>query len=77
MLERAKQRSKRKRASEGNVACRLKRHSSAINKLCIFDHLTTELHEFMTLNMDKTISDMANEMCDCELLVKISGGIDL
>ena len=73
MLERAKQRSKRKRASEGNVACRLKRHSSAINKLCIFcDHLTTEsLHEF------KNIRDMANEMCDSELLVKTSGGIDL
>ena len=27
--------------------------------------------------MDKTIRDMANEMCDSELLVKISGGIDL
>ena len=27
--------------------------------------------------MDKTIRDMANEMCNSELLVKISGGIDL
>ena len=27
--------------------------------------------------MDKTIRDMANEMCNIELLVKISGGIDL
>ena len=27
--------------------------------------------------MEKTIRDMANEMCDSELLVKISGDIDL
>ena len=33
---------------------------------------------YMYLNMDMTIRDMANEMCDSdELLVKISGGIDL
>ena len=41
-------------------------------------HLTTEsLHEFTTFNMDKTIRDIANEMCDSELLVNISGGSDL
>ena len=74
MLETAKQRSKRKRATEGNVTCKLKCHSSAINILCILcGHLTTDsLHEFTT-----TIRDMANEMCDSELQVKVSGGIDL
>ena len=61
MMERAKQWSKRMRVSEGNVACRLKRHSSE------------SLHEFTTFNMDKTIRNMANEMCDS----KLSGGIDL
>ena len=76
MLESAKQLSKRKGASEGNVTCRRTRHYSALKKLCIFcDHLTNEsLHEFMIL-MNKPITD--NEMCDSELLVRISGCIDL
>lgn len=79
-LERVKQRLKGKRISEeGKSACRPKRQASEVNKLCIFcGNLTAELlHEFTTFNMDKTITDMANEMCDSELLVKISGGIDL
>lgn len=40
--------------------------------------MTTEsLHEFTTFNMDIGIRDMANEMCDSDLLVELSGGIDL
>lgn len=79
MLERVKLRLKRKRGSqvgEGEAACRPKRQSTTINTLCTFcgDMTTDLLHEFTTFNMDKTIRDMANEMCDSELLVKLSGG---
>ena len=39
------------------------------------DKITSEqLHEIMTLNVDKSIQSMAIEMSDRELLVKISGG---
>jgi len=31
------------------------------------------LHEFTTFNVDKSIKDMAGEMCDGELLMKKSG----
>ena len=47
---------------------------------CAFfcSNLTSEeLHEFTTFNIDKTIRDMASEMCDSELLISLAGGIDL
>ncbi len=83
-LERVKQRlQKRKRSSEeGNStsACRSKHKPSEVHRLCIFcSNLTSEeLHEFTTFNIDKkTIRDMASEMWDSELLIRLAGGIDL
>lgn len=81
MLERVKHKESRKRKqTEGEYACRPKRHSTARQStVCIFCGSTTPeiLHEFTTFNMDKSIRDMATDMCDNELLVKISDVVDL
>ena len=80
MLERVKNGHKRKGSSdEGHTACRPKRKSNSMSTTCIFcGDVTTELlHEFTTFNMDKAIRDMANEMSDSDMLVKMSGGVDL
>ena len=36
-----------------------------------------KLHEIITFNMDKSVKDMARELCDSKLLDKLSGGVDL
>ncbi len=80
MLERARQRLMRKRKSvEGEVTLRSKRKLNLTSTHCIFcDETTSEsLHEFTTLNVDQVIRDMASEMGDSDLLVKLSGGIDI
>ncbi len=79
MLERARQRLMRKRKSvEGEVTLRSKRKLNLTSAHCIFcDETNSEsLHEFPTLNVDQVIRDMASEMGDSDLLVKLSGGID-
>ena len=84
MLERDKLKFTRKRKpSEGvsEYTCRPKHHSTVVqNAVCIFcggDKTIDQLHEFTTFNVDRSIKDMAREMCDSELLVKISGVVDL
>ena len=79
MLERARQRQVRKRKSAGEATNRSKRKPNLVNTHCIFcgDTTTESLHKFTTFNMDKVIREMANEMGDSDLLVKLSGGIDI
>ena len=79
MLESAKLKSKRKRKADGGeLNSRPKRRGSTAI-YCIFCESSTlePLHEFKTFNIDKSIKDMAREMCDSEMLVKLSGGMDL
>ena len=47
--------------------------------VCIFceTEISKMLHEITTFNMDKSVKEMAVEMCDSKLLVKLSGGVDL
>ena len=75
MLECAKLKRKRESTETEDEHCRPKRQSG-MQRVCIFcDKITSEqLHEIMTLNVDKSIQSMAIEMSDHELLVKISGG---
>ena len=75
MLERVKLKRKRESTETEDEHCRPK-HQSGMQRVCIFcDKITSEqLHEIMTLNVDKSIQSMAIEMSDRELLVKISGG---
>ena len=57
-----------------------KRKPNLVNTHCIFCGGTTtteSLHEFTTFNMDKVIRDMVHEMGDTDLLVKLSGGMDI
>ena len=80
MLECAKKGQKRKGSSdEGHTACRPKRKPNSMSTTCIFcGDVTTELlHEFTAFNMDKAIRDMANEMSNSDMLVQMSGGVDL
>ena len=44
--------------------------------LCIFCEMSTseQIHEFTTINANKSVSQMATEMGDMDLLVKLSEG---
>ena len=83
MLERTKQKLLRKRkckSKESEHACRPKCQTTGTQPtVCIFCTSETSemLHENTTFNMDKSAKEMAVEMCDSKLLVKLSGGVDL
>ncbi len=78
-LEHVQQRVGRKRKADGGEPTSRPKRRESTALLCIFCESSTPelLHEFSTFNMDKSIKDMAQEMCDSEMLVKISGGVDL
>ncbi len=78
-MERVQQRVGRKRKADGGEPTSRPKRRESTALLCIFCESSTPelLHEFSTFNMDKSIKDMAQEMCDSEMLVKISGGVDL
>lgn len=76
MLERAQQKEKRKRKTDGGEHTSRPKRRGSTALFCIFCQSSTPelLHEFKTFNMDKSIKDMALEMCDSQMLVKVSGG---
>lgn len=81
-LERAKLKRQREEKTFDDLQCPPKRRSTERNKkserskvMCIFCEISSEpLHEFTTFNASKSISQMATEMGDKDLLVKLSGG---
>ncbi len=83
MLQCSKQKLLRKRkckSNESERACRPKRQTTCTQPIvCMFceSESSEMLHEISTFNMDKSVKDMAVETCDSELLVKLSGGVDV
>ncbi len=78
-LERVQQRVERKRKADGGEPTSRPKRRESTALLCIFCESSTPelLHEFNTFNMDKSVKDMAQEISDSEMLVKIFGGVDL
>lgn len=78
-LERAKGKRQREESADNpdQEACRPKRRPSERNKnMCIFCDVggSETLHEFSTFNANRSINQMATDMDDMDMLVKISGG---
>ena len=75
-LERAKKRKRANNDDEASVAKRIcPRRSSLEKNICIFcEEENGKLHQFSTLQSDKSIRMMATDLQDVSLLARIEGG---
>jgi len=74
-LERAQQKIKRKRIADSSSQARKAKRKVSDQNVCIFcNEQGNDLHQVVTLEVDRDVKEMAVQMNDSHLIAKLAGG---